>query len=110
MVHGTLDPDAAASAARGDAGAVKQLSDVLHAAIEGRGDGPYALVPEPAAVHMGKHVRVLDSGAVRKGFRKFTASFSRNVLTTSKYWMPANAIEGGVRATLVGHAHPATPW
>lgn len=78
----------------------QQVADILSAALEGAGDGPFALVPKAAVDRMHAHVRALGAGPLSRAFRAVTGAFAKVVLSTSTSWMAGNAIEGQFRAAV----------
>lgn len=80
--------------------AQQSLSDILDAAVRGDGEGPYTLVPKPAADRLREHVSVLGAGGGGKLFRLATGAFRRTVLATSPTWLAGNVIEAGTRAAI----------
>lgn len=81
------------------------INDAIHSALNGDGDGDWALVPEAAAKRLQEHVRVLNPGNLGKVGQKVNTVFRKTVLATSLPWLAGNTIEGGMRAALA-HAGP----
>jgi hypothetical protein len=81
-----------------DEAAVRSIPDALHAALSGEGNGPFAIVPEEAALRMSQHVRVLGTGL--KALQKYSQMFSRGVLATSPNWALGNVTEAALRSAI----------
>jgi hypothetical protein len=93
-----VDADAQlASTGKGDKSPlVKALED----ALSGDGDGPWAIVPEEAAIRLQEHVNTMGQGPGGKVGQILNSTFRRNVLSLSPKWALGNVAEGALRSAL----------
>jgi hypothetical protein len=81
-----------------DPRALQAFRDSLAAAYDGKGDGPFALVPSAAVKQARQFLRTLDPADFGRGARALRSSFTRTVLTTSPGPTFGNIVEPIVRA------------
>jgi hypothetical protein len=75
-------------------------SETTTNALNGQGDGPWAIVPEAAARQMQQHMDSLSPNVAARGLRSVSSGFRRAVLATSLPWMVGNTAEAGFRSAI----------
>lgn len=75
--------------------------NALEDALAGKGDGPFAAIPEAAAVRIEQHLRVLGSNAGHV-WQAINTVWRKNVLAFSTKWAASNVGEGSVRSVIAG--------
>jgi hypothetical protein len=75
-------------------------SETTTKALNGEGDGPWAIVPEAAARQMQQHMDSLSPNVAARGLRSMSSGFRRAVLATSLPWMVGNTAEAGFRSAI----------
>ncbi len=79
-------------------GGVQPVRAALESAVRGEpGEGPWALMPEPAAQRLESHLGKLGSTPAERGFQVVSSNFRRTVLSTSPSWAVGNVTEGLLR-------------
>lgn len=78
-----------------------QFRDGLIEAFQGKGDGPFALVPRAVARQQVQHLRVLGPTDIGKVVRGARSAFTRTVLTTSPGPTFGNLVEPAVRSAMM---------
>jgi hypothetical protein len=78
-----------------------RFRDGLVEAFEGKGDGPFALVPRATARQQVQHLKVLAPTDAGKAIRGVRSAFTRTVLTTSPGPTFGNLVEPGVRSAVM---------
>lgn len=86
--------------------AAQSVAQILTDALDAKGEGPFALVPEQFARRMQDHINVLGAGGGLKLWRLASGAFRKTVLATSPTWLAGNAVEAYVR-TGIYRATPA---
>ena len=84
-----------------DPRAFAQFRDGLVEAFEGKGDGPFALVPRAVARQQVQHLKVLGPTDVGRAVRGVRSAFTRTVLTTSPGPTFGNIVEPIGRAAVM---------
>jgi hypothetical protein len=94
------DVNADAQFASTGKGEKSPLVVALEDALSGDGDGPWAIVPEEAAIRLQEHVNTMGQGPGGKVGQILNSTFRRNVLALSTGWAFGNVAEGAMRAAL----------
>lgn len=83
------------------------LAASMREALDGSGDGPYALIPKEAAQHLQSHLNRMAVGPAFKGWQMYNSAFRKAVLATNPGWLLGNVTEATMRAALA-KAGPAS--
>jgi hypothetical protein len=76
------------------------LAVALEDALSGDGEGPWAIVPEEAAIRLQEHVNTMGQGPGGKVGQILNSTFRRNVLSLSPKWALGNVAEASLRSAL----------